>query len=101
MRSKFPLLNLAVLALGGVSLSGSPLARAAASTYNNWIPIQDELNKFFTAKGRTDMAAKYGQIDTRNRIGQEMWFNATVGNKRYHTYATAQRLGAPMEWDTV
>ena len=35
------------------------------------------------------------------RAGREIWFKATVGNDRFHTYVFEQRLGVLIDWYRV
>jgi len=35
------------------------------------------------------------------RAGREIWFKATAGNGRFHTYVFQQRLGVLIDWDRV
>src|SRR5256885_1892846 len=39
--------------------------------------------------------------DIKKKIGQEIWFNATGGSDRTHTYVFQQRLGIYMDWYKV
>ena len=46
-------------------------------------------------------ACELGTSNIDQKIGCEMWFKATGGNKRYHSYVTNQRLAIPMDWYLV
>src|ERR687890_335800 len=35
------------------------------------------------------------------RAGREIWFKATAGNDRFHTYVFQQRLGVLIDWYRV
>ena len=35
------------------------------------------------------------------RAGREIWFKATAGNDRFHTYVFQQRLGVLIDWNRV
>ena len=35
------------------------------------------------------------------RAGREIWFKATAGNGRFHTYVFQQRLGVLIDWNRV
>ena len=35
------------------------------------------------------------------RAGREIWFKATAGNGRFHTYVFQQRLGVLIDWSRV
>src|SRR5262245_28159684 len=35
------------------------------------------------------------------RAGREIWFKATAGNERFHTYVFQQRLGVLIDWGRV
>ncbi|MEP6886722.1 MAG: cytochrome c [Nitrospirales bacterium] len=43
---------------------------------------------------------RYGGSDLNEseRAGAEIWFNATAGNSRFHTYVFQQRLGVSIDW---
>jgi len=44
----------------------------------------------------------YGnQLTDAERVGAEIWFNATAGNARFFTYVYQQRLGVMIDWYRV
>lgn len=42
-----------------------------------------------------------GDLNESERAGAEIWFNATAGNSRFHTYVFQQRLGVSIDWYRV
>src|SRR3989344_2484196 len=42
-------------------------------------------------------AAETG-LTPSERAGREIWFKATAGNDRFHTYVFQQRLGVLIDW---
>ena len=45
---------------------------------------------------------KYGKnLGNAERVGAEIWFNATAGNARFFTYVYQQRLGVMIDWYRV
>jgi hypothetical protein len=52
----------------------------------------------------TDAAGFYAAEDGLNpseRAGREIWYKATAGNDRFHTYVFQQRLGVQIDWYRV
>ncbi len=43
-------------------------------------------------------AAGEAELTPAERAGREIWFFATAGNDRFHTYVFPQRLGAAIDW---
>ena len=43
-------------------------------------------------------AAGEAGLTPSERAGREIWFFATAGNDRFHTYVFPQRLGAAIDW---
>jgi hypothetical protein len=43
-------------------------------------------------------AAGEAELTPSERAGREIWFFATAGNDRFHTYVFPQRLGAAIDW---
>jgi hypothetical protein len=41
------------------------------------------------------------RLTPSERAGREIWFKATAGNDRFHTYVFQQRLGVPIDWFRV
>src|SRR5512139_1229432 len=37
-------------------------------------------------------------LDPSERAGREIWYKATAGNKRFHTYTFPQRVGVLIDW---
>jgi hypothetical protein len=37
-------------------------------------------------------------LSPQERMGSDLWFKATGGNKRHHSYVLQQRFGAPIDW---
>lgn len=40
-------------------------------------------------------------LNASERAGREIWFKATAGNGRFHTYVFQQRLGVLIDWNRV
>ena len=40
-------------------------------------------------------------LNPSERAGREIWFKATAGNERFHTYVFQQRLGVLIDWGKV
>jgi hypothetical protein len=40
-------------------------------------------------------------LNASQRAGREIWFKATAGNGRFHTYVFQQRLGVLIDWNRV
>ena len=40
-------------------------------------------------------------LDPSERAGREIWYKATAGNKRFHTYTFPQRVGVLIDWYRV
>src|SRR6266851_4752756 len=40
-------------------------------------------------------------LDASERAGREIWYKATAGNGRFHTYVFQQRLGVLIDWYRV
>ncbi len=40
-------------------------------------------------------------LDPSERAGREIWYKATAGNDRFHTYVFQQRLGVLIDWHRV
>ena len=40
-------------------------------------------------------------LDPSERAGREIWYKATAGNGRFHTYVFQQRLGVLIDWYRV
>ncbi|MCC7018540.1 MAG: hypothetical protein IT332_02215 [Ardenticatenales bacterium] len=41
------------------------------------------------------------RLTASENAGREIWFNATAGNARFHTYTFQQRMGATIDWFRV
>lgn len=37
-------------------------------------------------------------LSPAEKLGSDLWYKATAGNKRHHSYVLAQRFGAPINW---
>jgi hypothetical protein len=48
-----------------------------------------------------DKIPAYKNLTPSEWVGKEIWYKATAGNKRYHTYAAEQRMGVLMDWYRV
>ena len=46
-------------------------------------------------------AAGEAGLTPSERAGREIWFNATAGNARFHTYVFPQKLGVLIDWYRV
>ena len=57
------------------------------------VQAQSQLSPGFVA-GEEDLTPS-------ERAGREIWFKATAGNDRFHTYVFPQRLGVLIDWDEV
>ncbi|HSA88134.1 MAG TPA: hypothetical protein VLE46_18305, partial [Nitrospira sp.] len=54
------------------------------------------------ANGKPASSFHYGKNQTdAERVGAEIWFNATAGNARFFTYVYQQRLGVMIDWYRV
>jgi hypothetical protein len=54
------------------------------------------------ANGKAASSFHYGKNQTdAERVGAEIWFNATAGNARFFTYVYQQRLGVMIDWYRV
>ncbi len=57
-----------------------------------------------TAASNTASASSFHyskNLTDAERVGAEIWFNATVGNARFFTYVYQQRLGVMIDWYRV
>ncbi len=67
-------------ALRGLALlAGFILASSAASAQSGY----DQLKSYMSPE---------------EKLGSDMWYKATAGNKRHHSYVLQQRLEAPIDW---
>lgn len=81
LRRKLPALALPLIALLG------PLAGLVA-------PARAEAPVFNDAGFHTAAAG----LSESERAGREIWYKATAGNDRFHTYVFQQRMGVTIDW---
>jgi hypothetical protein len=72
------------LLLGAAGLPASAAEETAAPAY-----------------GETGYYAADAGLTPSQRAGQEIWFKATAGNDRFHTYVFQQRIGVLIDWYRV
>ena len=77
------------IALLGLVCSISVLVRASVVQPSSPAP----LDPGFQAGG--------AGLSPSERAGREIWFKATAGNERFHTYVFQQRLGVLIDWGRV
>ncbi len=77
------------LGLAGFVLGVSVLVRAAIPQATAAAPLDPGFHQ--GAAGLTPS----------ERAGREIWFKATAGNERFHTYVFQQRLGVLIDWGKV
>ncbi len=85
-------------ALAGISAVGLVLAIAACvhkSTRHDVTGDKRNPSGFFDTYGDTEDAP----LSESEKLGRLIWYNATAGNSRYHTYSLMQRLtGSNANW---
>ena len=112
MKSKLPMLVavLVVAATIGVGLSGTKqdvhaLATAAPAKAPPPAPAAAPTADTAPSAAPTysDEGFKQGEakLDPSQRAGREIWFKATAGNDRFHTYTFQQRNGVLIDWYRV
>ena len=68
-----------------------------------WLVGPQLLSAFAAPPSSTPPAVQYGvgNLSDAERVGAEIWFNATAGNARFFTYVYPQRLGVTVDWYRV
>jgi hypothetical protein len=69
---------------------------AAAQT-----PVAAEQPQSAAARDNPGFYAGEAQLNASERAGREIWYKATAGNSRFHTYTFQQRIGVLIDWYRV
>jgi hypothetical protein len=69
---------------------------AAAQT-----PVAGEEGKPVVVRDDPGFYAGEAQLNASERAGREIWYKATAGNARFHTYTFQQRIGVLIDWYRV
>lgn len=80
------------------------LARSEAPLNNLALAQHDALSPPSAAASLRDHPGFYesaGTLNTSERVGREIWYKATAGNARFHTYTFQQRIGVLVDWYRV
>jgi hypothetical protein len=72
------------------------VADAAAQT-----PVAAEKPQPAASRDDPGFYAGEAQINASERAGREIWYKATAGNSRFHTYTFQQRIGVLIDWYRV
>lgn len=108
---------IALAALGAWQVSKSTslvhglamLARAADATQQSAAPSSATASAGAptAAKGTADLYRDAGfregeaQLDASAKAGREIWYRATAGNARFHTYVFQQRMATFIDWGRI
>ena len=94
----------ATLAAGAVALAGSLAADRGAPTVLAQAPAAAEPKPAPAAKPLPDNPGFYAGeagLNPSEIAGREIWYKATGGNARFHTYVFQQRVGVLVDWFRV
>ncbi len=61
-------------------------------------PVMAEIPTYYDNTGFRDGEAGLTQSE---KVGREIWYKATVGNDRFHSYVFPQRIGVLVDWYRV
>jgi hypothetical protein len=76
------------------------MAAVAALLASAWI-VRSQAQPGARAVGDPGFHEGAAGLSPSERAGREIWFKATAGNGRFHTYVFQQRLGVLIDWHRV
>jgi mono/diheme cytochrome c family protein len=90
--------------IGSALVLGAGIAVAAESNAPRATPAIAQTQPppaVSTSAPNSGFHAGENALDSAARAGREIWYKATAGNERFHTYTLEQRLGVLIDWFRV
>ncbi|MEO8040272.1 MAG: cytochrome c [Betaproteobacteria bacterium] len=83
------------------SAAPRPAAPAAPGTVPPATNVAAAAGQAYFDDAGFHLVAEAERLDPTERAGREIWYKATAGNDRFHTYVFQQRVGVQIDWFRV